>query len=119
MDFDTNEKSISQGQELTYVMIYLTAADSEQCGRTKVVPCSHRIVRAHLLQNPDGPRNKALCDDVLIFDYSLAHSPGGQQKSTPRVTLRTGFHNGKGALANELAKIQLIFFLNSFLLNDN
>ena len=105
------------------MMIYLTDVDSEQCARTKVVPGSHKIVREHLIQNPSDPRNKVLYDDVkffgfenivpvnvlagdvLVFDYLVAHSGGGQQKPTPRPVLRTGFHNGKGGLAKELAEI--------------
>lgn len=113
---------ITQGEGLVYGMIYLTDVD-ELGARTKVIPESHIVAREHVLQHPDDPRNRQLSDDVkflelgeakpvnatagdvLLFDYLLAHSGGGQQSSEPRPVLRVGFTNGKGNLADKVVSV--------------
>ena len=113
---------ISQGEGLIYGMIYLTDVD-ESGARTKVIPGSHIVVRDHVLRYPDDPRNQQLCGDIeflgldeaqpvsanagdiLLFDYLLAHSGGGQQRSEPRPVLRVGFTNGKGNLAGKFTNV--------------
>jgi len=115
---------ISQGESLIFGMIYLTDVD-ELCARTKVVPGSHIIVREQVLNYPDDPRNQKLCDDieflglddaqpvtvnagdVLLFDYLLAHSGGGQQRAEPRPVLRVGFTNGEGDLAEKRVEVPI------------
>ena len=122
LDYDRGSTGITHGEGVVHGLIYLTPID-ELSARTKVIPGSHKIVRQHLLQNPDDSRNEGLCDDVeffnfdapiclnanpgdlLFFDDLLAHSGGGHQRNELRLTLRVDFNNGMGNLADELVKV--------------
>ena len=63
LHLDYAGEPITQDEGLIYGMIYLTDVD-ESGARTKVVPGSHTVARDRIHQNPDDPRNLALCDDV-------------------------------------------------------
>jgi hypothetical protein len=122
LHLDYSGEPMAPGEGLVYGMIYLTDVD-DAGARTKVVPGSHCIVKDHLLNNPDDPRNRDLADDVgflvqgevepvdvtagdvLLFDRLLVHSGGGQQTGEPRPVLRVGFTNGKGYLADRCATV--------------
>lgn len=122
LHLDYAGESLDDGEALVYGMIYLTDVDHTGA-RTKVVPGSHRVVRDFLVRHPDDPRVPEMhsevgfldldpvvpvdveAGDVLLFDYLLVHSGGGQANDEVRPVLRVGYTNAAGALGEKLAEV--------------